>query len=547
MIIDEIKNVINSSLKENNFPLIDYNIDQSKFLKFGDFNTNVAMVLKKENGFKEMNPIEIANKIVEKIDNSFFFKIEVVKPGFINFTMKSNTFKTLFFEINKEKDNFPNFPRKNEIASIEYVSANPTGYLHIGHGRNAMFGEVTSRLYDKVGYDVIRDYVVNDAGNQMNILASSVLVRYLQSYNLPVELPQDSYHGEEIVYVANKLKEKYADKFINLKINDQFLIEDDDSRFEIRWFARNILLDQIKNDLSKLDIYIDEYFSEQSTHDEPKKIEHLLDKLKDSLYKKDGALWFKSTNYLDDKDRVLIKSNGLMTYFLPDIYYHDYKFTRNEKVTQAVIVLGSDHYGYTNRVKAVLTALGHKNIDEKYKFLFIQMVKLTKNGQEFKMSKRSGQSLVLSDLIELLGKEITKWNLISASNNSHLEIDIDVATKEDNNNSYYYIKYANVRANKILEKANFVFKDNLNYDSLNSEVERNLINAMQFFKQTIIYTFKNLDIQKLVNYVLTVAKLIHTYLEQLRIDKKIADQQLTLIYCAQIVLKNTLNLLNIKI
>ena len=175
------------------------------------------------------------------------------------------------------------------------------------------------------------------------------------------------------------------------------------------------------------------------------------------------------------------------------------------------------------------------------------MVKLTKNGQEFKMSKRSGQSLVLSDLIELLGKEITKWNLISASNNSHLEIDIDVATKEDNNNSYYYIKYANVRANKILEKANFVFKDNLNYDSLNSEVERNLINAMQFFKQTIIYTFKNLDIQKLVNYVLTVAKLIHTYLEQLRIDKKIADQQLTLIYCAQIVLKNTLNLLNIKI
>ena len=200
MIIDEIKKIIDSSLKENNFPLIDYNIDQSKFLKFGDFNTNVAMVLKKENGFKEMNPIEIANKIVEKIDNSIFLKIEVVKPGFINFTMKSNTFKTLFFEINKEKDNFPNFPRKNEIASIEYVSANPTGYLHIGHGRNAMFGEVTSRLYDKVGYDVIRDYVVNDAGNQMNILASSVLVRYLQSYNLPVELPQDSYHGEEIVY-----------------------------------------------------------------------------------------------------------------------------------------------------------------------------------------------------------------------------------------------------------------------------------------------------------------------------------------------------------
>ncbi|MDE5651526.1 MAG: arginine--tRNA ligase, partial [Ureaplasma sp.] len=416
---------------------------------------------------------------------------------FINLTLKPSTFQNLFSEINQDKDEFPKFPRKNEIASIEYVSANPTGYLHIGHGRNAMFGEVASRLYDKVGYDVIRDYVVNDAGNQMNILASSVLVRYLQNYGVSIELPEDSYHGEEIIFVANKLKEKFGDKFLNLKISNEFLIEDENARFEIRWFARNILLDQIKEDLAKLDIYIDEYFSEQSTHDEPKKIENILTKLEKSIYKQDGAVWFRSTDYLDDKDRVLIKSNGSMTYFLPDIYYHNYKLTRSPNITQAVIILGSDHYGYTNRVKAVLRALGHDDIDNKYKFLFIQMVKLTKNGQEFKMSKRSGQSLVLSDLIDLLGKEITKWNLISASNNNHLEIDIEEVVKEDSNNSYYYIKYSNIRATKLLEKMNFTFKENLNYDCLNSEIERNLINTLQFYKQTIIYTFKNLDIQKL--------------------------------------------------
>ncbi|MDE7222065.1 MAG: arginine--tRNA ligase, partial [Ureaplasma sp.] len=208
---------------------------------------------------------------------------------------------------------------------------------------------------------------------------------------------------------------------------------------------------------------------------------------------------------------------------------------------------GSDHYGYTNRVKAVLKALGHDDIDNKYKFLFIQMVKLTKNGKEFKMSKRSGQSLVLSDLVDLLGKEIAKWNLISASNNNHLEIDVEEAIKEDSNNTYYYIKYSNIRANKLLEKMNFVFRENLNYDCLNTEIERNLINTLQFYKQTIIYAFKSLDFQKLVNYVLAISKLLHSYLEELRVDEKIIDQKLTLVYCTQIVLKNALNLLNIKI
>lgn len=321
MIIEDIKKKINQVLNDLNFPIVDYSVDKSKYVAHGDLNTNVAMVLRKNPACASLTPFEIAEKIVNKLDKNDFEMIEIVKPGFINFFLKAESTNELIHEINKQKDDYPHFDKIDEIISVEFVSANPTGYLHIGHARNATLGEVISKLYEKVGYTVIRDYVVNDAGNQMNLLASSVLTRYKQLFNLPIELPEDSYHGEEIKLVAASLKEQYGDKFIDVKTNENFIIEDDEKRKFIRNFARNYLLEQIKHDLLELGVKLDVYYSEQQTHDE-NRFPEIIEKLGDNVYKKDGATWLKTTKYGDDKDRVLIKSDGAVTYFFPDIYYH---------------------------------------------------------------------------------------------------------------------------------------------------------------------------------------------------------------------------------
>lgn len=548
MIIEDIKQKINFALNELNYPIVDYSIDKSKYISYGDLNTNVAMVLKKSLTKENYSPFEIAEKIVSKLDKNDFKKIEIIKPGFINFFLKPESTNELIYTINDQKEDFPHFNKIDEIVSVEWVSANPTGYLHIGHARNAALGEVISKLYEKVGYTVIRDYVVNDAGNQMNLLASSVLIRYQQLFNCNVNLPEDSYHGEEIKLVASALKEQYGDKFINVKINEQFIIENENQRKFIRDFARNYLLNQIKYDLEKLGVKLDCYYSEQQTHDE-NRFPEIIKMLGDNVYEKDGATWLKTTKFGDDKDRVLIKSDGAVTYFFPDIYYHWWKLQRDPKIKKLVHIWGTDHYSYLIRVRAALKCLGYENADQIFQVIFMQMVKLLKNGQEFKMSKRSGKSLTLMDLINAIGRDAANWFLISINASNHLELDIDLALKHDSNNPLYYVQYASARAHQILAKSNYIFNSTIKYINLETDIEKEIINMLHFYKQTISYSINNYEPQKLINYIYNLAKLFHSYYEQVKIidpnNPTLTEQRLGLVWAFSIVLTNALHLVNI--
>lgn len=548
MIVEDIKEYINNALTILSYPNVTFTIDKSKFINQGDFNSNVALILKKTDFCKNLNPLEIAEKIVDHLPKDKFTKIEIVKPGFINFYLNPENTNELIHTINKENDNFPIFKKRDEIVSIEWVSANPTGYLHIGHARNAVLGEAVAKLFEKTGYKVIRDYVVNDAGNQMNILASSVLVRYLQLFNININLPDDSYHGEEIKLAALALKQKFNDKFINNKINEHFIIEDKNSNELIRNFARDFMLNQIKVDLAKIGVVLDCYYSELETH-QSNKIPLILEKMKNYTYKKDGALWLKTSLFGDDKDRVLIKSDGVPTYFLPDIVYHDWKLQRDPKIIKLIHVWGSDHYSYLIRVRAALKCLGY-DADKIFDVIFMQMVRLVKDNAEFKMSKRSGQSLTMSDLIGAIGVDNANWFLISASADSHLEIDVDIALKNDNNNPLYYVQYASARASQILIKNNYQFDDKISYVNLNLELEKNLINQMHFLKQTIIYALNNYEPQKITNYVYNLCKMFHSYYEQVKIvdnsNIELTKQRLGLVKSFKIVLSNALKLINIS-
>lgn len=548
MVIDKVKKQVQLALDILSYDSIDFTIEKSKFINQGDVNTNVAMLLKKTELGKTKNPMDIAQEIVDHLDKRMFDKVEIVKPGFINFFLKSNTSDEIIHEIQNEGSDFPHFDKRDEIISVEWVSANPTGYLHIGHARNAALGEVVSKLYEKIGYTVIRDYVVNDAGNQMNVLATSVLIRYLQLFGHKIELPQDSYHGEEIKLVAQSLKDKYNDKFVNLELDDKFTIVDNESRKIIRHFARDFLLDQIKSDLKKLDITIDEYYSEEQTH-LSNKLDEVIERLGSYAYKKDGAVWLRTTDFGDDKDRVLLKSDGVPTYFLPDIYYHYWKLQRDKRIKKLVHVWGTDHYSYLTRVRCSLKCLGYP-ADEIFDVIFMQMVKLIKDGQEFKMSKRTGQSLTLSDLVEAIGKDSSNWFLISANASSHLEIDVDIALKSDSNNPLYYVQYASARANKLLSKSNYHFQNDSKNLELTLPIEKEIINHLHFYKQTILFSIKNYEPQKLVNYIYNLAKLFHSYYEQVKIlddqNPNLSQQRLALVSCIKIVLENALHLINIK-
>lgn len=431
---------------------------------------------------------------------------------------------------------------------MEYVSANPTGYLHIGHARNAVFGDAIATLSKKIGIKVIKEYIVNDAGNQMNMLSSSVLVRYQQLFGLDKQLSDDSYHGEEIKLVAEELKNKYGDKFVNVEIDpDTFVIKDKNINMEIRTFSRNYLLNQIQEDLAALGTYIDIYYSELDIHNKGL-IPATIKKLGDNVYEKDGALWLKTTKYGDDKDRVLIKSDGSPTYFMPDIAYHNIKLTREPMPDKLINIWGADHYSYITRMEIALRCLGYPA--DKMLVLCMQMVKLLKDGQEFKMSKRSGNSLTLMDLVNAIGKDAARWYLISVAPSTHIELDVDQATKKDNNNPIYYVEYAHARACSILEKGKDIYNKDAGADLLTSDNEKEILAHLNFFAHTIENAAKNYEPHKLANYIYTLAKLFHSYYGSAKlIDESnlaLTQQRLALVNAIRVVLRNGLALLGIN-
>lgn len=497
----------------------------------GDYSTNIALSLAKS--LKD-NPINIANKIKNNIQSEIISKIEVLSPGFINIFISEQYLLKSINTIIKENTNYgkSNLGQGKKV-NIEFVSANPTGILHLGHGRGATYGDNLARIMTFTGYDVTKEYYVNDAGNQMNNLGISIKVRYQNLYNIDATLPEDGYHGQEIIDIAKKIKEEYQDTKLN-----------EDIPF-FKKYGLNILLDKIKKDLDIYRVNFDVFSSEQSLYDRGL-VEKVITKLKNDnhCYIEDGALWLKTMDYGDEKNRVLIKSDGNYTYLLPDIAYHCDKIERG--FDELIDVLGADHHGYIDRLKASLEMMGKDSgiLDIK----ILQMVRLIKDNEELKLSKRTGKTVTLSEIIEEVGVNATRYLFSSKSLDTQLDFNIDLALKQSSENPVYYIEYANARICSILKKTKNFATNIDKYQTLESQYIYNILNKLNEFKDIVETSASKKAPHIIANYVYDLASLFHTYYNQEKIvteDIQYTSERINLLKAIQIVINNSLNLIGI--
>ncbi len=524
----------NKSLSE-----FDCNLQKTKDLKFGDYSTNVLM----KSGISRDLIQPIGKKIIKSLPKSIFKKAEIVGPGFLNVWLSPEYNKEVINEaIDLEKD-FGQQKSKKLFYNIEFVSANPTGLLHIGHARNAAIGDTIARVWEKNGIKVNREYYINDGGNQINKLALSVLIRYKQLFDKKDELPEDSYHGKEIIDVAQCIKQEHGDKFLKVKYNYDKITDKKEVVDFFKNYSATYMLNVIKTTLHNFGVDMDIWFHESDLYKKDL-IKIALDSLASHTYKSENALWLKTTELGDDKDRVLIKSDGSNTYFTPDIAYHKIKLSRGyDKIFN---VWGADHKSYADRMTIAIQLLGYKK--EQIEILIMQMVRLVKNGQEFKMSKRTGNSLTLSDLVNAIGKDAARWYLASQTLSTHLEIDIDKAIDKSNNNPIYYVQYAHARICKLLSIGKF--KRVKKFDLLKEDIEKQIIDELNYFVPTIEAVSKSCEINKITNYLLNLAKLFHSFYGKCQIinDKNIKFSQQRYWLCMAIknALASGLKLLDIN-
>lgn len=502
----------------------------------GDYSTNIAMRLTKQLGKK---PQEIANELVSELSkDEFIEKVDVAGPGFINFIVNKGELSSVISNIIKQDENYGSQDKyKGVTIDVEYVSVNPTGDIHPGHARGAAVGDSLTRMLKKLGYVVTREYYVNDAGNQIDNLGKSIYVRYHELFGVDMPMPEDGYHAQDIIGIAQKIKEESNDKYLNVPYEEckQFFKE----------YGTAFELEKLKADLDLYRVNFDVWTSEKTLYSRGL-VQQALDKLKtnDMLYESEGATWLKTTKYKDDKDRVIIKSDGSYTYLTPDIAYHLDKFNRNHEYL--IDILGADHHGYVPRLKAAIQALGYKpdNLD----VIIVQMVRLIKDGEEFKLSKRSGKAIALRDIIEEAGVDATRYFFVSKAPNTQMDFDIDVATKQSNDNPVYYVQYAHARMCSILR--NEIQYDVLDsYNLIKDEKETLLLKHLNEFPSCIEECVEFKEPHRMCNYVYKLAQLFHSFYNDCKvIDKDNMDltkQRLALVKACQVVLKNGLELIGV--
>lgn len=530
--IDKINQELVNIFSKNKWELKqnEFTISKPTQISFGEFTTNIALVCAKRLGFK---PLEFAQKIIGEFDfeKLNIKEIKVMGPGFINFYFKplyySNIVKNIYLNNEHGKQQ-----RKNQLINIEYVSANPTGFLHVAHARGAVLGDCLSNILNYAGYDVIKEYYINDKGGQIDRLASSIYVRYHQEFGVNLELPEDSYRGEDIIWGAKEVIKEYRDEFLNV---DYELCKD-----RLKIISTKIMLDKIKLDLQELGVEFDIWFSEKTLYDQGL-IEKQLKTLK-GIYDKDGAKWLSTSKYGDDKDRVLLRSNGEGTYFLSDTIYHTIKANRTPKPIKMIDIWGADHIGYIKRVETALQLQGLNDILE---VITIQLVKIIKDGKEMKMSKRKGTSLFMSELVEQVGKDTTRFFLVNRSNTSSIEFDLDLANLKTNDNPIFIVQYAYARICQLLNKS--IIKNNINVNELNyEESEYLLINLMDKFENLLNEISNNYKVHLLTQYLIDLAREFNSFYSNCKINNTPRENELLClsIACGNII-KIGLNLLGI--
>lgn len=530
---DLLKQNLQAALKELGVDL-DINeivIENSKDPTHGDYATNVA--LKMARNFSKA-PRDVANLIVEKLNKDEIDHIEIAGPGFINFYMKNNSITGVVNKIIKLDKDFGRSPKKNKKINVEFVSANPTGLLHVGHARGAAIGDSISRILDFDGYDVTREYYINDAGNQIDHLGESLIERYKEILGLPFELPEDGYHGEDVKVVAKKIYDTYGDK----------LLEKDNPLEFFKLKGQEFELEEIRKDLKTYGIVFDVYSSEKAIRANGA-VEKEIEFLKDHIYEQDGAKVLRTTDYLDDKDRVIVKSNGEYTYFMPDIVYHVNKLSRG--FDELIDVLGADHHGYINRMKSALMMHGYDK--DVLNIELIQMVRMMKDGEEFKLSKRTGNGYTLRELCEDAGVDAARYFFVMRAASGHLDFDLDLAVKQSSDNPVYYAQYAHARLSSILAAASDIKIDESG-TLLKEYSELELSKKLASFEDVVKTASKERAPYKITNYIHELAEKVHAFYTECRVidrdNLEVTSARLGLCLASKIVLRNALYLVGVS-
>lgn len=506
--------------------------------EMGDFATNFAM--QSARIFRQ-NPRRIAETIVSRLHLAELDRAEIAGPGFINFFLRADVlYDALSQAIDQGEAYGTLLAKEREPVMVEYVSANPTGPLHVGHGRGAAVGSALVNLLRVAGYPVRSEYYINDAGNQIDILAASVNARYLELFDRAAVFPENGYHGADIIATAERIAAKEGDRYLAMPEAERLQA--------FREVALREKLAALQEDLAAFNVRFDVWFSERNLH--PEKVQTAIAELrtKGAVYEQDGALWFRSTDYGDDKDRVVVRENGEPTYLAADIAYHRDKFERG--FGTLINLWGADHHGYVCRVKAAMAALGYD--PSRLTVLLLQMVSLYRGGELVKMSKRTGESVTLAELIEEVGTDAARYFFVMRSLDSQLDFDLDLAKSQSNENPVYYIQYAHARIASIFrqaKEAGLTVDEEPDLMQLTDETEIALIKKIIEYPDEIERAAADYAPQRIARFAYDTAAAFHSFYSKCRImgvEKSLARARLALAGKAQQVIRHALNILGIS-
>lgn len=537
--IDEALNRAKAKGDISYMDIPNYALEVPREKQHGDFAVNVAMLLAKE---ARMAPRSIAQIILNNFEpKEWLEKTEIAGPGFINFYLKCSWLYEALPRVIKEDVHYGHTSYgNNESVQVEFVSANPTGLLHMGNARGAALGDTLSNILQAAGYRVTREFYINDAGNQIENFARSLEARYLQKHGKEVPFPEEGYHGEDLIDTVNNIIAEVKDKYLDIDstLRKEMLVQK----------ALNEKLAAIRNDLAGFGVEYDIWFSEQTLHDSGA-IEKTIEELKQKgyIYEKEGALWFKSTLLGDEKDEVVVRSNGLPTYFAADIAYHKNKYERGFK--RVINIWGADHHGHVARMKGSMEALGYD--PNRLQVILMQLVRLFRGGEIVRMSKRSGQYITLAELMADVGRDAARFFFVMRSADSHLDFDLDLAKAESAENPVYYVQYAHARINSIIKAypGEMPSPESADFTLLKEEAELDLVRKIADLPEEITGAAISLEPHRLTRYAHELASLFHSFYNSCRVltqDQEMTKARLLLVDAARITLRNVLTILGVS-
>ncbi|VFQ43712.1 arginine--tRNA ligase [Desulfoluna butyratoxydans] len=518
-----------------------FTVEEPKVESQGDFATNIAMVMAKA---QKMAPRKIAEALVAEmaLAGSIVDKVEIAGPGFINLFLDKGAWLDAVTRVEDKGDTYgASTLGEGKKVMVEFVSANPTGPLHVGHGRGAAVGDSTARILSFAGFDVDKEYYINDSGRQIRTLGLSLFLRYKELCGTPVDFPEDCYQGAYIIDMAQGVKADKGDSLLEMPEDEAVLL--------CARHAASLILEGIKTDLEAFGVPFDCWFSEQSLYDNglvPETIETL--KAKGTLYENDGALWFKTSEYGDEKDRVVVRSNGQTTYFASDIAYHMNKFDRGYQ--RLIDVWGADHHGYIPRINASITATGHNKDD--FDVILVQLVNLLRGGEPVAMSTRSGEFVTLKDVVDEVGADAARFIFLSRHYDSPLDFDLELAKKKTNDNPVFYVQYVHARISSILEKAKAergLTVSAAPMESLTQPEEIALMKAMLRFPEVVETAAKLMEPHRISYYLMDLASAFHSYYNKHKVltdDAVLSAARLRLVASVRQVIKTGLALLGVS-